>query len=103
MENTTAEIYVNVPQAEIVQNDYENMSAQGVSQHEQLVENNITMANNWIGIAGDYFLFAGNTISAYWMAIYKFYERSGELLNALQVEFKDIDEMLKKDINLQEQ
>ncbi len=67
-------------------------------QHEQFVENNITLANNWLGFSGDLFLFSANTISAYLRSVMGFYEANATLLKDYALAFGDIDSELKDSI-----
>lgn len=85
-----------------LQFSYEGLSAEGVTQHEQYVENTITVANHWLGSSGDYFLFAANTIATYLAFTLKYYDTYADLLGNYQITFNDIDEELSDDVSVEE-
>lgn len=78
----------------LVEREYVELSKDATAQHDLFVSNNITMANNWIGVSGDSFLFAANTIAAYLRSALAFYDTNSGLLSSYQLTFKNIDDEL---------
>lgn len=79
-----------------------DLQGESEKQHEQFINNNITMANNWIGVAGDSFMYASNTLSAYLGWTMKFYESNVNLLDAYKLTFDNIDDQLTRVANVNE-
>jgi hypothetical protein len=63
-------------------------------QVDLFVKNNIGMANNWVGTAGDGFLFAANTLACYLTFTMKLYDDEQDLLKNYKLAFQDIDKNL---------
>ena len=82
-----------------VKEKYSDLSDDAQKQISQFITNNITMANNWIGISGDEFLFAANTVAAYLNVAFEFYNCYQDLLGTYQIKFNDINEELKNNIS----
>ena len=66
MDKTTASGTVHCDTGEVgtVSRNFGSLSRQSNKEYKQFCENNITLANNWLGVSGDHFMFAANTIAA---------------------------------------
>lgn len=72
------------------------------TQLDQFIENNVTMANNWIGASGDSFLYSANTLAAFLAGTLKFYEVNQDLLSQYSITFQDIDKHLMEVAGIEE-
>ncbi len=85
-----------------VEYSFEGLSSNVEAEHETYVDNTITMANHWIGISGDNYLGAANTIAAYLARTMYFFAKYSELLGDYQFDFKSVDEVLSKNLGVEE-
>ena len=85
-----------------VEYSFDGLSSEVEVEHEAFIDNTITMANHWIGISGDNYLGAANTIAAYLARTMYFYAKYAKLLSNYQFEFKSIDEVLSENIDVEE-
>ena len=105
MDKYTVEVlerYVVTGKVNSIQFNYENLSVDSQKQHTQFVENDVTMADHWLGVSGDSFLFAANTISNYMINALQFFDRNADLLAKYRLSFTDIDDVLAQDVNVEE-
>lgn len=100
--NDAREKYVCVRNVRVVQEARIGLNADAKKQHNQFVENNITMANNWIGVAGDSFLFASNTLAAFLAGTMNYYDLNQNLLGKYALTFEDIDKQLMEVAKIEE-
>ena len=94
--STVDKIYMDKRKTGEVQNDCVDLEQDTGEQLEIFDNNNITMANNWLGEAGDNFLFAANSISASLEFALAFFEKNRGLLSQYELTFGKIDEDLAK-------
>lgn len=99
--NDAREKYVCVRNVRVVQEARIELNAEAQKQHNQFVANNITMANNWLGVAGDSFLYASNTLAAFLAGTMNYFYTNQDLLGKYALTFEDIDKQLA-DVELEE-
>ena len=105
MDKSTVEAverYLVTEKASAIQFNYEGLSSDAKKQHTQFVDNDVTMADHWLGVSGDYFLFAANTISNYLINALQFYDRNATLLEKYRLQFTDTDDVLAQNVNMEE-
>jgi hypothetical protein len=97
MDKSVNEIQLRYISENAVDKDREDaivLSKESKEQHTQFVDNNITMANRWLGESGDEFLFAANAISQYLIGALGYYDSKQSLLKQYKLAFDDIDTQL---------
>ncbi len=100
--NTVEQKYLNATKVNEIQTDNVRLSAESLKQHKQFVENNITMANSWIGASGDGFLFSANTLATFLAFTMEFFDKNQDLLGKYKLTFGDIDKQLSELNRLEE-
>lgn len=55
--NASGKKYINPEQIQKIIDENVNLSKESTDKHTQFVDNNITMADSWIGQSGDGFLY----------------------------------------------
>lgn len=102
MDNSNVERkYLNIPKIDILQTENLNLSKASEKTVQQFIDNNITMANNWIGEAGDGFLFAANTLATFLAFTMEFFDANQQLFGNYKLTFKNIDDQLAEIENLE--
>ena len=102
MDESNVKRFVSIPKVNEIKAENVELSKESEKQIEQFVDNNVTMANNWIGAAGDGFLFTANTISSYLTFTMEFFDANQDLLGKYELTFGDIDKQLEETNKLEE-
>ncbi len=89
-------IYLDMHVTGLAQSECVDLEKDTEEQLKIFDNNNVTMANNWIGESGDNFLFAANSISASVKLALDFFEKNRALLSEYELTFGKIDEDLAK-------
>ena len=92
---TSGQKYMNSDYIQKVIDENESLSVDSTEKHKQFIDNNITMADNWMGQSGDGFLYAANKIAGYMEHTLAFFEVTKGLLGDYKLTFEDIDQELK--------
>lgn len=101
MDDSNIKKFVNVPKVDELKTDNITLSDESSKKVEQFIDNNITMANNWIGAAGDGFLFSANTLATFLVFTMEFFDANQDLLGNYKLTFQDIDDQLAEIENLE--
>lgn len=82
---------------------WENIELRDDSQKQVnvFVKNNLSMANNWLGVAGDAYLFAANTLSGYLTLMMELYDQEQDLLGNYKLAFEDIDSKIMEIMDIE--
>ena len=102
MDKKSIERYLNQPEVKQVNNSYEDLKKRSKDQHDVFVENNIVMADRWLGASGDHFVFAANTVSAYLIHALRFFDANVDILYKYMLTFENVDKELTETGNFNE-
>ena len=98
MDGNYEQIYNNIPVTTNVGFNFDELSTEEQKEQNQFISNNRYAASSWLGASGDGFLFAANTITGYFGALYTFAHAFSKQIEGANLHFEAIDTEISNSI-----